>query len=143
LPYVYDPKNPATPEYLRTGIQAILDNPEAEESIKTYIRDNAGKIAERNGGVNNFYGVWDVRLTKVFKIHKKHGIEVSVDAFNVANLLNKDWGVGSNLGKQNLYSIKSFDKTKEQFVYNVAKGAGVSNLNGNPYQVQLGLRYAF
>ncbi|GGC12712.1 TonB-dependent receptor [Dyadobacter sediminis] len=143
LAFVYNPANTATPEYLRTGIQAILDNPEAEESIKRYIRENAGKVAERNGGVNDFYGVFDLRLAKRFRIYKNHGIEASVDIFNVANMLNKDWGVGNNLGKQNLLTIRSFDKTKEGFVYNVNKGAGVSSLNGNPYQVQLGLRYAF
>ena len=143
LAYVYDPANPSTPEYLRTGIQAILDNPEAEESIKTYLRENAGKVAERNGGVNGFYGVFDLRLAKRFKIYKSHGIEASVDIFNVANMLNKDWGVGYNLGKQNLLTIRSFDKTKEEFVYNVNKGAGVSTLNGSPFQVQLGLRYSF
>lgn len=143
LPFVYDPNAAATPEYIKTGIKAILDNPEAEESIKRYIRENTGKMAERNGGVNGFYGVLDVRLSKRFKIHKTHGIEASVDVFNLTNALNKDWGVGYNLGKQNLYTIKSFDAAKEQFVYNVNKGAGVSSLNGNPFQIQLGLRYAF
>jgi hypothetical protein len=143
LAYVYDPKNPNTPEYLRTGIQAILDNPEAEQSVKDYINKNLGKIAERNGGVNGFYGVFDVRLAKNFKIYKSHGIEVSVDIFNLANMFKKTWGVGRNLGKQNLYSIKSFDKENERFVYNVNSTTGVSSLNGNPFQVQLGLRYAF
>lgn len=143
LAYVYDPNNPNTPEYLRKGIQAILDNPEAKHSVKDYINKNLGKIAERNGGVNGFYGVFDVRLAKNFKIYKSHGIEVSVDIFNLANMFKKTWGVGSNLGKQNLYSIKSFDKENERFVYNVNSTTGVSGLNGNPFQVQLGLRYAF
>jgi hypothetical protein len=102
-----------------------------------------GKMAERNGGINDFYGVFDVRLAKRFKIHKDHGIEASIDVFNVANLFNKKWGIGNSLGKQNLYSIKSFDAGSEQFVYNVNKATGVSSLNGNPYQIQLGLRYAF
>jgi len=31
----------------------------------------------------------------------------------------------------------------KQYIYNMSSGVGVSNLNGNPYQVQLGLRYAF
>lgn len=143
LPYVYDYNSSATPEYIRTGIKAIMDNPEAEESIKTFIRENTGKMAERNGGVNGFYGVFDVRLGKRFKIYKTHGIEASIDVFNFANLLNKDWGVGTNLGKQTLYAIKSFDKAKNEFVYNVNKGAGVSSLNGSPYQIQVGLRYSF
>ncbi len=143
LPYIYDPKNPATPEYLRTGIQAILDNPLAEAGLKKYIRENVGKVAERNGGINDFYGVFDLRLSKRFKIYKSHGLEASVDVFNAANLINKKWGIGNNLGKQNLYTIKSFDAAKEEFVYTVNKATGVSSLNGNPYQIQLGLRYAF
>ncbi|WP_316780487.1 TonB-dependent receptor [Pedobacter antarcticus] len=143
LAYVYNPADSRTPEYLRAGVQAILDNPDAKQSVKDYINNNLGKVAERNGGVNGFYGVFDIRLAKRFKIEKSHGLEVSVDIFNFANLLKKDWGVGSDLGKQNLYSIKSFDAAKKEYVYNVNKGTGVSNLNGNPYQIQLGLRYAF
>ncbi len=143
LPYIYDINNPNTPQYLRDGIQSILSNPDAEQSVKDYINKNMGKIAERNGGVNGFYGVFDLRLAKKFMIFRSHGIEASVDIFNLANMFKKDWGVGHNLGKQNLYTIKSFDKEKQQFVYNVNATTGVSPLNGNPFQVQLGLRYAF
>jgi len=143
LAYIYDPNNPNTPEYLRTGIQAILDNPQAEQSVKDYIRKNLGRIAERNGGVNGFYGVFDLRLAKSFRLYKSHSLEASVDIFNLANMFRKSWGVGRNLGKQNIYSIKSFDKDAERFVYNINGTTGVSNLNGNPFQVQLGLRYSF
>ena len=143
LPFIYDVNNPNTPEYLRNGIQAILDNPDAEASVKKYLRDNMGKMAERNGGVNGFYGVLDLRLAKKFMLYKSHGIEASVDIFNLANMFKKSWGVGHNLGKQNLYSIKNFDAENERFVYNVNATTGVSGLNGNPFQVQLGLRYSF
>jgi hypothetical protein len=143
LAYIYDPNNPAVPEYLRTGIQAILDNPDAEESVKDYIRRNMGQIAERNGGINGFYGVFDVRLAKRFRVVRNHGVEFSVDVFNLGNLLNKKAGVGHNLGRQNLYTITNFDPATERFIYNVNKGAGVSGLNGNPYQIQLGARYSF
>lgn len=143
LAYIYDPNDPATPEYLREGINNILNNPEVEQSTKDYIRKSFGKVAERNGGVNGFYGTLDLRLTKKFNLYKKHSLELSVDIFNVANLLNKDWGAGHTLGKQNIYSIKSFDQDTKQFVYNVNPNTGVSSLNGTPYQFQIGLRYAF
>src|SRR5690606_19120483 len=143
LAFVYNPDDNNVPQNLREGIQKILDNPNAEQSIKDYIRNNAGRIAERNGGVNGFYGVFDLHLAKEFKFYKTHGIEASVDIFNVANLFNKDWGVGNNLGKQELYSIKSFDAQKLQYLYNMTSNVGVSTLNGNPFQVQLGLRYSF
>ncbi|RXK62764.1 TonB-dependent receptor [Lacibacter luteus] len=143
LPFVYDPSNTSTPDYLRTGIQAILNNPNAEQSIKDYIKRDLGKIATRNGGVNGFYGVFDVRLAKSFRLYKTHRLEASADIFNFANMLNKKWGVGHNLGKQNLYSIRNFNAAEQIFNYNVNTAAGVSNLNGNPFQVQLGLRYSF
>jgi hypothetical protein len=37
--------------------------------------------AERNGGVNGFYGTLDLRLAKKFKTYKKQNLEVSVDIF--------------------------------------------------------------
>jgi hypothetical protein len=143
LAYIFNPNDASTPEYLRAGIQSILDNPDAEESVKNYIRDSFGKVAERNGGINGFYGVFDLRLAKKFKAYNTQSLELSLDVFNIANLLNKDWGAGNNLGKQNIYTIRSFDANQKQYVYNVNANTGVSNRNGNPYQVQIGLRYAF
>lgn len=143
LAYVYDPNSSATPDYIREGINSILNNPDAEKSVKDYIRKSFGKVAERNGGVNGFYGTLDLRLAKKFKTCKKQNLEVSVDIFNVANMLNKDWGAGHNLGTQKIYSIKGFDKDAKQYTYNVNANTGVSSLNGTPFQVQIGLRYGF
>ena len=81
LAYIYDPNDPATPEYLREGINNILNNPEVEQSTKDYIRKSFGKVAERNGGVNGFYGTLDLRLAKKFNLYKKHSLELSVDVF--------------------------------------------------------------
>ncbi len=143
LAYIYNPDDPSTPEYLREGINSILNNPEVESSLKDYIRKSFGKVAERNGGVNGFYGTFDLRLSKNFKIYRKQNLEVSVDIFNVANLLNKNWGVDRSLGSQSIYTITGFDQEKKEYKYNVNTTAGISSLSGNPYQVQIGLRYAF
>ena len=143
LAYIYDINSASTPDYIREGIQTILDNPDVDKSTKKYIRNSFGKIAERNGGVNGFYGYVDLRLSKKIKIVNKHSLEISADIFNVANLMNKEWGRAKNLGKQNIYSVRSFDAEKQEFVYNVNTNTGVSSYSGNPYQVQIGLRYAF
>lgn len=50
LAFIYDPNDAKTPQYLRDGITAILNNPDVEKSTKEYIRKSFGKIAERNGG---------------------------------------------------------------------------------------------
>jgi len=39
--------------------------------------------------------------------------------------------------------VKGFDATKKEFVYTVNPNAGVATLSGNPYQIQVGVRYAF
>ena len=143
LAYIYDPNSSDTPDYLREGINAILDNPEVSGSLKKYIRKSFGKIAERNGGVNGFYGVFDLHIGKDFKIYKTQKLSLSVDIFNVANLLNKNWGVGRDLSKIYLYNVKGFDAEKKQFTYSVNTNAGIPSCNGNPYQFQIGLRYGF
>lgn len=143
LAYIYDPNDSATPEYIHEGINSILDNPNAEQGLKDYIRRSFGKVAERNGGVNGFYGTLDLRLAKKFKVYKKQNIEVSVDMFNVANMLSKKWGANHALPAQRIYSITGFDKDAQQYVYNVNANTGVSGLSGTPFQIQLGLRYGF
>jgi hypothetical protein len=143
LAYVFDPRDPASLEKYTTGINAILDNPNADEGLKDYIRESFGKIASRNGGENGFYGVWDLRIGKRFNTFRTQSLEISADIFNVANLLNKKWGTTKTLGKQNLYTLRSFDAASQNFNYDVNPNTGVVTPSGNPYQIQLGLRYSF
>lgn len=143
LAYVFNPNDPASLEKYTTGINGILNNPNADAGLKQYIRESFGKIAERNGGVNGFYGVWDLRIGKRFKTFDTQMLEVSADIFNVANLLNKEWGTTKTLGKQNIYTLRSFDAASQTFNYDVNPNTGVVTPSGNPYQVQLGLRYSF
>jgi hypothetical protein len=153
LAFIFDRNNESVPENVRAGLQAVIDNPNASQSVKDYINEYSGRIAERNGGVNKFFGIWDVRANKKFTVHKTHGFELSVDIFNVANLLNKEWGRNESLGSQSLYAlgipatsttpaIPGFDKTNQRYNYRV-NTAGVVTPSGNPYQFQLGVRYSF
>jgi hypothetical protein len=120
-----------------------LNNPGASESIKDYVNKSMGKIAERNGGINRFYGTWDLRFAKKFNVWKKQYIELSGDIFNVENLLNKTWGGSRNLGKQNIYTISGFDQTAKNFNYSVGGNTGVVTPGGNPWQIQIGIRCGF
>ncbi|QNL50769.1 TonB-dependent receptor [Olivibacter sp. SDN3] len=149
LAFIFDRNSPATPDRIRTGLEAILDNAEASQSLKEYILKYEGQIAERNGGVNGFFGVWDIRVTKKFTLYKTHALELSADIFNVANLLNRSWGVNETLGNQALYAIgvpaeglPQFDRENRRFNYRV-NNSGVVVPSGNPYQFQLGVRYGF
>lgn len=144
LAFVFDRNNPNVPANVRNGLQAILDNPLASQSLKDYINKYSGQIAQRNGGINGFYGVIDLRIIKTFHIYKKQVLELSVDAFNVANIFKKTWGVNESLSTQALYALQNpaFDINTPKFNYNV-NNAGIVNPSGNPYQFQVGLRYGF
>lgn len=122
--------------------QQLLDDPEVGKALKNYITDYNNQIAERNGGKNGFFGVWDVRLAKKIKFDKVGAFELSVDIFNVANLLNKEWGVNKSYGNMSLYRVTKFNPDTKQFEY-VKNTSGLEPLSGNPYQIQIGAKYSF
>ncbi len=145
LAFVFDPADPNVPANLQTGIQGLLDNPDVTESVKTYIRESIGKVAERNGGVNPFYYTVDLRLTKIFKVFKTHNLSLSADCFNFMNLLNKEFGVSYNHGNINLVSITGFNQATQNYTYNVEAAAGrkLNTAGGSVWRGQLGVRYSF
>lgn len=129
--------------YVFPGLtQATLDDPMVGKALKNYITEYNNQIAERNGGKNGFYGVWDLRIAKKLKFEKIGGFELSVDIFNVANMLNKEWGVNKSYGNTSIYRVTGFDPVTRQFQY--ARNASVVEpLSGNPFQIQLGAKYTF
>jgi hypothetical protein len=144
LAFVFDPNDPNTPENIRDGYNAILNDPNTTESAKSYLRDSFGRIAERNGGENPMFYNLDLRLLKHIKIKGSQKLELSGDIFNVMNMISKDWGVNNDLGRsRNLQSIRGFDQESRQYIYNVEQGVGVLPINGTPWRIQLGLRYSF
>ncbi|WP_027302699.1 TonB-dependent receptor [Rudanella lutea] len=153
LAFIFDRNSESVPANVRAGLQAILDNPNASQSIKDYINRYSGQIAERNGGINGFYGIFDIRASKRVRVYRNHTIEVSADIFNFANFLKKSWGTNRTLGSQALYAlgipasgstpaVSPFDRTNARYVYRV-NTAGVVTPSGDPFQVQLGIRYGF
>lgn len=153
LAFIFDRNSEGLPTNVKTGLQAVLDNPDASQSIKDYINAYSGRIAERNGGINGFYGIFDIRASKRFRVYRNHGIELSADVFNFANFLNRNWGVNRSLATQALYAlgipptanspaVAPFDRASQRFVYRV-NTAGVVTPSGDPFQVQLGIRYGF
>ena len=141
LAYVFNPNDPKTAAAVRDGLNKLL-NSGADQSFKNYVEKSAGKIAERNGGINRFYGTIDLRLVKSFRISRTNGFEFSADVFNFANLLNKKWGASHNFGNTSLYRGSAFSKDTREYTYSI-NTSGIANPGGDPYQVQLGVRFFF
>ncbi|MFT7149061.1 MAG: hypothetical protein ACI82Q_000918, partial [Nonlabens sp.] len=142
--YIYDPNDPSTPEDVRIAYNEILNDDEIPENYKEYLRDNFGQFAARNAGVNGFFANVDVRLLKKVKLPSGHGLELSADLFNVANLLNKSKGNNNNYGRnREIQTATGFDQVTNRYSYRVNTGAGNEPLNGTPWRLQLGVRYTF
>lgn len=143
LAFVFDPNNPNTSATVATAMRSVLDNEDnlARKCIAKYV----GTIAERNGCENDFFGTWDVRIAKRFIIPGMGatGFELSMDLFNISNLINKESGTTKILGDQNLQTIRSFDRTSNQYVYSVNTNVGVINPGGTPYQFQVSGKILF
>lgn len=137
LAFVFDPSTSGLSETIINGMNQVLGNP--DNLAKDYIRESLGKVAVRNGGENGYFGNWDLRATKkiYFTSSNKSGLELGLDVFNVANMLNKEWGTSKNLGNQNLLTIRNFDPERQAYVYEVNPNVGVANPGGTPFQVQI------
>ncbi len=66
-----------------------------------YLKDRRGGYAERNGNFAPFSHQLDARVLQNFHIDlagKRHTFQISLDVFNVLNLVNQDWGKVYNTG---------------------------------------------
>ncbi len=143
--FIYDPNDPNTPEDIRDAYNEILASDKTPEHYKEYLRDNFGRFAERNGGKNPFRAIIDLRAAYKLTLPKlKHGLELTVDLFNFANLLNKEWGVTNNYRRENrIMRITGFDQETQSYEYSVNSGVANESVNGTPWRLQLGIRYTF
>jgi hypothetical protein len=143
LAYVFDPADPNTNPTIAADMETVLAN--KDNLARACIEESLGGIAERNGCENDFFGTWDLRVAKKFIVpgQNRTGVELALDVFNVANLIDKTWGTTKNLGDQNLLTIRGFNPTTQQYVYAVNQNVGVINPGGTPWQFQVSARILF
>ncbi|WP_434478772.1 carboxypeptidase regulatory-like domain-containing protein [Gemmatimonas sp.] len=142
LAFVFDPNDASTPADIAAGMRKVLDNP--NNRARDYIADNLGRIAPRNGGWSPFRGRTDLRVARDIATVRGQAVELTLDLFNVENLLNRKWGGEYNLGgAQQLYAVSGFNQTTQRYTYRVNENVGTAVKSGTPYQIQLGARYRF
>lgn len=130
-----------------------------------YLSSNRGKVAERNRSRSPFTNIFDLRILQDVSLKaggKRHALQLSLDVFNLNNLLNKDWGriyfspaSGGNFNNYELLTFKGFldpnnstpdtvDDTTPTFVF-PAQTRDPWDLNNlqSRWRMQLGVRYLF
>lgn len=141
LAFIFDPDDPNTPDAIAEGMRNAIVN--ADDRVADYLRDNAGQRAERNAIRSEFSGQMDLRLSKSFNTFDSQRLELVLDIFNVANLINNDWGGRYSFGDRTLLTVTGFDQDAEQFEYRVNENVGSVPQSGSVWQMQLGARYRF
>ncbi|AMR30809.1 hypothetical protein A0256_04910 [Mucilaginibacter sp. PAMC 26640] len=123
-----------------------------------YLQTRKGKYAERNGAVLPWRNQTDLKFSHDFILNTqavKHTLQLSLDIFNICNLLNPNWGVhklvnaSSILVPTNLDFVQPNGTTKPNFQMATIGGKLVSETFrndvslGSTYSIQCGIRYLF
>lgn len=128
-----------------------------------YLKKNRGNYAEKNSNFMPFTSYIDLAIKQDFGINIKgrmHTLQLSADIFNLANLINSEWGVryvvpGSDFNNYQLYTFEklvadpnnSNKVTKPTFTYRGGSQGGKESLdisNGSSrWELRLGVRYIF
>ncbi len=126
------------------------------ESDKT-LSEHRGEYAEKNGSNGPFNSVFNLVVRQDLGADlggDLHRLQISFDIFNVANLLNKDWGAyyvtpGSNFNNFDLYQFDGYeaDGSTPKFSYRLGDKTGTDAFDiagtASRWRMRLGFRYMF
>lgn len=165
--YTYVPSTGAQPvEYARyTAAQQYTDLENYINQDK-YLSKHRGEYAERNGAVRPWQQRLDARLLQDIFTNigeNRNALQLSIDIFNIGNLINKDWGIlqtpnrtnpltfaGYNATGQPVYSFPNFVNPTRATDGVVTAGTPLTKTFrndtgglGSRWQGQIGLRYIF
>ncbi|WP_460620636.1 TonB-dependent receptor [Hymenobacter tenuis] len=134
-----------------------------------YLSSRRGQYAERNGAVRPWQNRLDVRLLQDIFTNigeNRHSLQVSIDIFNVGNLINSDWGTFQTANRVNPLTFAGYNADSQPvFEYRYLTNPSSRTVNGTTtvtpgvplsktfrddtggigsrWQGQIGLRYIF
>lgn len=140
------------PDYAR--LMAFIDGDD-------YLKENKGKISERNGPREPWSHQIDLRISQEIPTLAGQRLELTLDILNVLNLLNSEWGWVRTTGLNqtfNLYTFHSLETTAGPNYgkprYYLSPAAKVTDGKADPFtpddqhparvsrwQLQFGIRY--
>ena len=117
----------------------------------SYLKDNKGKFAERNGFLLPWLTTFDASVTQDLGLIKGHKLQLRLDMVNLGNLINHDWGVSTITTTRSPLQFRSKDAASNQPIYRFTEISNAlptkSLLSGSflndVWQIQLGARYIF
>jgi hypothetical protein len=141
---VYVPKN-ASDIILTTNNYAALN---AFINNDSYLSSHRGQIVPRNGGTAPWQNTVNLRLAEDIPTISGQSIELTLDIFNVLNLLNSKWGAIKYVpnGTYSLLTFKGMNAQGQPTFAFTPPASGSIFQNSDllsRWQLQLGARYTF
>ncbi len=128
------------------NLEAFIEN-------DPYLKENKGGYAERNAARLPFESYLDFKFMQDFYINagnNRHTLQLTLDIFNLGNLLNKEWGAYKYVSYDHYELIRidgmEEDGTTPSFTYKGGKEYDqVSNITdvSSRWRMQIGVRYIF
>jgi len=119
------------------------------------LNDRRGQYSEKNGSRNPYSSIFDLAIRQdigTFIGESSHRLQISLDVFNVANLINPEWGTKyTNPGDFNnstLYQFEGYeaDGTTPRFTFRESEvGKDWNTIAGftSRWRMRVGVRYIF
>ncbi len=112
------------------------------------LRQQRGRILERNSCRNPWFGTLNARLTKAFPTVAGQSLELSADVYNVLNLVNRRWGqsrlTALNPPGQPMLRLVGYDASAGRGIYRLQL-PGLRQIQdlASRWQMELSVRYVF
>ena len=84
-----------------------------------YLKTRRGQYAERNGLRTPWNKSLDMKITHEFKFTAKHALTLSLDVFNIGNLISNSWG--------RVYFVTNVNNYTANFLAMVTSGTPTQN----------------
>jgi hypothetical protein len=107
------------------------------------LRAQRGRIMRRNSCRSPWSSRTDARFSRLFHTLQGHTLELTLDIFNLAHLLDADWGL-VRASDDRLFDLVGFDPDRRRGRYHLLHPARAFALqDASRWRMQLGARYTF
>jgi hypothetical protein len=116
------------------------------------LRAYRGSILPRNSCRSPMLSFLNMRLTKAIPTVSGHNLELTLDVFNLAHLVNSDWGVVKQYGdfeEVNFLRRQGYDAINQRGIYRLDQRTGTTEpllpriVESARWRIQLSGRYSF
>jgi hypothetical protein len=145
---IKNPANPTGPLLTTTNTQAVWDSLNTYITSESCLNNARGTLLNRNTCRNPWTNFINMRVSKSFPTISGQSFEVSLDIFNLPNLLSSSWGVNKSttgFENQSIINMVSYSTAFGRGTYSLQNlsGRNAISAGSSRYRMLVSGRYTF